>query len=153
MGYVTGYARRFWQGSTDHRGVVGAPGRVVTLVPSANAICWGVAYRIASAKAGEVLAELDVREQGGYQRHQARLLGSRLTRPPEVLVYLATPENPNYLGEAPLKRIAEQVVSSAGPSGNNREYVLKLARELRRLGIVDEHVAQLAELVESMESG
>lgn len=147
-GWVAGYVRRFWQGSTDHRGVPGAPGRVVTLVPEPRARCWGVAYRVPPGEREVVLARLDRREKGGFERRRVAVrFGADGAR--AALVYVAGPSNPNYLGPAPLDAIAEQVRRSRGPSGENAEYVLRLAAALREIGGEDPHVEALARLVEA----
>ncbi|MEM9074216.1 MAG: gamma-glutamylcyclotransferase [Myxococcota bacterium] len=145
-GFVHGWKRRFWQGSSDHRGVPGAPGRVVTLL-RAKAICWGMAYRLDPATEDETLARLDVREQGGYER-VLEDVHFRAHPTEKALVYIATETNPSYLGPAPLSEIAAQIRASTGPSGPNIEYVLELARAFREMGVVDEHVEELARLLE-----
>jgi hypothetical protein len=49
---IKGYRRVFHQGSTDRRGVPGAPCRVVTLLPDAQAVTWGTALRVPPPGAG-----------------------------------------------------------------------------------------------------
>jgi glutathione-specific gamma-glutamylcyclotransferase len=144
--WISGFARRFWQGSTDHRGVPGAPGRVVTLEHAAETRCFGAAYRIGESDKDAVLANLDHRERGGYERLQLPLSFGDGTSAPG-LVYIATQSNPNYLGPAPLDAIAAQVSRACGPSGANTEYVLRLADALRELGFDDDHVFALEILV------
>lgn len=146
-GFVRGFQRRLWQGSSDHRGVPGAPGRVATLLPAAELErCWGTVYRVEPGHESAVLAGLDVREQGGYQRHRVEVCHAQGSVA-DVLVYLATPHNPDWLGEAPLESIAEQVRRSVGPSGPNIEYVLRLAEALAAMGASDPHVEALARLL------
>ncbi len=150
---LRGWLRRFWQGSTDHRGIPGAPGRVVTLLRDASAHTDGTAYLVAADRVDEVLGGLDFREKGGYRRHRVRL---ELRAPSEIvddgLVYVATEANPNYLGPAPLDEIAATVIASTGPSGPNDEYVLELARALRAMGAEDEHVFELERRVRAQAS-
>jgi len=144
--WIGGFARRFWQGSTDHRGVPGSPGRVVTLLPDPDARCFGIGYRVAESDSACVLASLDHRERGGYERHPLDLHfddGTHTTG----LVYIATPANPNYLGPAPLDAIAAQISRARGPSGSNAEYVRELARCLREMPAADDHVFALDELL------
>ena len=149
--FVDGFVRRFWQGSTDHRGVPGAPGRVVTLLPDPAGRVFGAAYRVPPEEEAEVMANLDHREKGGYERCEVTLHLHRGDRHEvervEGLVYRATPENPNYLGPASLEAIALQVLRSSGPSGANLEYVLRLAESLRELGAEDDHVFALEALL------
>ena len=138
--------RRFWQGSTDHRGVPGAPGRVVTLVDAPGERCWGRAFALPPEQKLAILAGLDHREQGGYQR-LALPLHFADGRTVQGVTWIATADNPNYLGPAPDPVIAEQIRRAAGPSGPNREYALRLDEALRADGHDDPHVREIAALV------
>jgi len=150
---LDGFARRFWQGSTDHRGVPGAPGRVVTLIEAPGERCVGVAYRIGEDVRDEVLTHLDHREKGGYSRLEVSLLlsetaiGAADAATVSALVYLAHAANDEWLGAAPLVTIAAQIRAAHGPSGPNREYVLRLADALRALDASDGEVDAIAALI------
>ncbi len=137
-----GWSRRFWQGSTDHRGTEESPGRVVTLVPDPGEFCVGICFRVCAADMPSVLSRLEFRERGGYTRRQirVRIPGVTAQRLP-AWTYIATETNPNYLGHAPVQAIAAQIHRSEGPSGTNIEYLQQLAASLRRNGAVDPHVS------------
>ena len=136
--HVRGWARRFWQGSHDHRGTPEAPGRVVTLIAAPGRDCHGVAYRIR----GAVFAHLDHREKNGYLRlHTSLHLAGGGTV--AGLFYVADADNPAFLGPAPAADIARQITAARGPSGANLDYLLELAAGLRALGTRDPHIEQL----------
>lgn len=135
---IEGWARRFWQGSHDHRGTPQNPGRVVTLVEQADAVCGGMAYLVEAP----VFAQLDVREKNGYLRFTTEMTFADGTRD-SGLVYIATPDNEAYLGEASELEIARHIAASSGPSGSNSDYLLELARSLRELGLEDSHVFEI----------
>jgi len=132
--YIEGWARRFWQGSHDHRGVPDDPGRVVTLIESPGERCHGRAFLVDP----EVFAHLDHREKNGYRRYEVPICFADACV--TGVVYVAPVDNLAFLGDAPLEEIAAQVSRAAGPSGRNRDYVIELARALRELGIEDPHV-------------
>jgi len=117
-----GWRRRFWQGSEDHRGMPGAPGRVVTLVPGDS--CEGIAFRLPQQQQVNILSMLDVREKGGYERVIAPLHLAD-GRTVEGITYLASTENPLC----------------------NREYLLELASAFREYKIADEHVFELEKML------
>ena len=140
---VQGYERRFWQASHDHRGTDAHPGRVVTLVPVVGAVCEGLAYRLSDPDREKTLAALDEREQDGYQRvwlaastNEGGVLGS-------VLTWVASADNPSWVGEEPVAHTAELIATRSGLSGSNLEYLLELHSALQRLGIEDAHIREL----------
>lgn len=145
--YVEGWTRRFWQASPDHRGTEEAPGRVVTLVPSAGERCWGMAYRVCDSVRKATLSALDHREKAGYERVLARLNKSDGSVIDEVLFYVAAEGNPNFVGEQEDEQILEVIRRAHGPSGSNREYLLRLGEALEAMDVEDLHVARLISLL------
>lgn len=136
-GHITGWARRFWQGSHDHRGMPDDPGRVVTLVAAPAERCGGRAFLVEA----DVFAHLDYREKNGYRRADVDIEFDDETV--AGVFYRASEDNHAFLGDAPMHEIAAQINRSRGPSGANRDYVLQLAHALRELGFSDPHVFEV----------
>mmetsp|Transcript_50754 Transcript_50754/g.120897 ORF Transcript_50754/g.120897 Transcript_50754/m.120897 type:complete len:314 (-) Transcript_50754:416-1357(-) len=171
-GAIHGYTRKFWQGSTDHRGVPGAPGLVATLLRNSDIpkehlsgaaddeVCWGMCYGYAAAQREEVMAYLDFREKDGYVRETVDV-HLRLEGAPDgtaqpaaslhgVLVYVATIDNPQYLGPLTNQQVAAQIAGSVGPSGLNSAYLYNLCDGLRTLKVTDGHVLDVEAQVRAL---
>eukprot|EP00923_Selenidium_pygospionis_P035231 GHVN01061427.1.p1 GENE.GHVN01061427.1~~GHVN01061427.1.p1 ORF type:complete len:278 (+),score=35.21 GHVN01061427.1:56-835(+) len=165
LAFISGWSRRFYQGSVDHRGTAESPGRVVTLVKNSDShdtssLCLGAAYRVSAS----VLDHLDWREKNGYVRkwvtltfvdsggssdYSTRQSGEtcsclwqkhRQEKHPQFeertgLVYIASEDNEQYLGPCSIKDMAAHVRRSYGPSGANIDYLFNLANSLRQMGL------------------
>ncbi|XP_063934389.1 putative glutathione-specific gamma-glutamylcyclotransferase 2 [Zophobas morio] len=131
FGKICGYKRRFWQGSTDHRGTPGKPGRVVTIVEDKESEVWGVAYSFPKESTYEILDLLDYREKGGYDCAMVNFYPIDNRDSFKALLYVGRPVNSSYLGPATLSEMAKQIATAQGPSGANYEYLYNLANALR----------------------
>jgi len=120
---------------------------------------WGAAYHIVPAQALAVQGYLDVREVNGYSVHHTPFHPADSTLPDiQCRVYIGTPDNPQFLGAQDPAAVAARINECRGPSGENREYLLRLDEALKSLSqpgesADDEHVSLLARLVRDMPVG
>ncbi|XP_017268871.1 glutathione-specific gamma-glutamylcyclotransferase 1-like [Kryptolebias marmoratus] len=155
VGYIKGYKRRFWHGDDFHRGDKEKPGRVVTLVADQEASTWGVAYEVPESQVEQSLQYLNVREVllGGYATEMVEFIPKEKSQDPlPALVYIATSDNPIYLGPASDKEIAAQISICSGNTGHNIEYLLRLAEFMRLYcqGVEDEHLFSIEAAVKKI---
>lgn len=157
VGFIKGYRRVFFQGSTDHRGTPEYPGRTVTLEPAEGEVCWGVAYKVSNKEDEDAaLMNLEVREKQYDKKAYLDLFTEPTATIPAVsgvMVYIASADkklNKNYLGPASLEELAKQIIQAVGPSGPNRDYLFQLEKALLQIGCEDKHVMDLALEVRSI---
>ena len=151
---------RFWWYSLDHRGVPGAPGRVVNLFKSDDneEKVWGVAYEIDDE--AQTMKHLDHREKGGYSQHIIQFQPAHkgdnseeedIIAPPQkgysVVVYVGDESHPQYAKPSSVQEMAKTICYSQGPSGLNKDYLYNLAAALRQIHVHDDHVFELEKAV------
>ncbi|KAK5172238.1 uncharacterized protein LTR77_003876 [Saxophila tyrrhenica] len=110
---------------------------------------WGAAYRVPAPRVAEVKEYLDIREINGYSIqytpfnqdmsatyqtiHAAPDSDANLPDQIKCLVYIGLPDNPQFLGVQEPQALAEHIVQSRGPSGENVEYLFMLEEGLEGL--------------------
>lgn len=72
----------------------------------------------------------------------------------KCLVYIGLPDNPQFLGPQDPQRLAEHIVKSRGPSGENKDYLYQLEEALNGLSPEsgDEHISDLAKRCREVEA-
>ena len=72
----------------------------------------------------------------------------------KCLVYIGLPDNPQFLGPQDPQALAEHILKSRGPSGENKDYLYELEAALNGLSqeSEDEHIRDLARRCREIEA-
>jgi len=107
---------------------------------------WGTAYCIEGPRES-VLAYLDHREKGGYQRRTFSL-DSETDGRVEALCYVGSQDLSSYVGPEPEEETAAIIGRAVGPSGRNIDYLRNVYKSLMGFGRMEPHVERLIDLVD-----
>jgi cation transport protein ChaC len=144
---AAGWHRSFCMRSIHHRGTVEAPGLVLALDASADAVCDGLALRVEPGAEAATLADLRDREliSSAYLECDLPVTladGRKVT----ALAYVIDRAHDQYCHLA-LETQAAIIARAIGGRGSNRDYLYSTARHLADLGIADADLDWLAKRV------
>lgn len=143
---LSGYHRSFCMLSIHHRGSVEEPGLVLAL-DAGDAVCTGVAFRVAVVDEVRVLAQLRERELISSAYEEADLpLALQDGRAVQALAYVINRNHEQYC-QFDLERQAQMIARSVGGRGPNPEYLYNTAEHLVKMGIHDADMAWLVDRV------
>ncbi len=108
-------------------------------------LCQGMAYEVPASEVDGVLRYLEHREKDNYDacRLEVFSLKSGELLSGEALCYVGK-QDQLFPPESNMQLVARHIVTSAGPSGTNLEYLLKLQQALAQNGMHCPHVFELA---------
>jgi len=135
---LSGYARSFCMRSIHHRGTDEAPGLVLALDAAAEAVCNGVALRVAPGTEDATLDYLRERELVS-SAYLERMLNITLAGGQNVtaVTYVIDPDHVQYCGGLALEEQAHIIAHAVGGRGPNCEYLFNTADHLHTLGVAD----------------
>ena len=130
--------------SVHHRGTEADPGLVLALDRQAGASCTGLALRVRSEEADQVLDYLRERElvSSAYLERRVELhLGDGRTV--LAIAYIVDRDHRQYV-QLDLETQATMIAGAVGGRGPNTEYLANTAQHLAQLGIHDPDLDWLA---------
>jgi cation transport protein ChaC len=138
-GQAHGYHRSLCVYSHRYRGTERRPGLVMGLCRGGS--CWGMVYRVSTARAGRVLAYLWHREMRN-RVYQPRFLRVRVRGGHEVraLAFVADTEHRQFVGDLDVEHTARLVAQGRGERGRNVDYLSYTLAHMHELGVRDPHL-------------
>lgn len=148
---VTGYSRSFCMQSVVYRGTEDRPGLVLALDRDDQAICTGLALRVAPGLWPEVHDGLREREltTEAYSEETLRLNLSD-GREVQGIGYVMRRDHCQYVAGLSLADQARVIASAAGGRGPNADYLFNTTRHLQQIGVADDPLDELARRVREL---
>jgi cation transport protein ChaC len=139
---VHGYHRALCILSTRYRGTKRKPGLVMGLCRGGS--CWGMAFRVDSARVRHALGRLWQREMP-RRVYAPRLLQAQLRsgRYVKALAFLADPTHPAFVHELDLHGRARLVAQGSGQRGLCVDYIRNTIEHMDEVGVRDPHLERI----------